>query len=68
MLREQLQQLTRQKLQAHMIPEEADDDERGDGEGAEPTLSLCTRTGKMAVGASENPHGASWRARTCARS
>ena len=53
MLREQLQQLTRQKLQAHMIPEEADDDERGDGEGAAPTLSLCTRTGKLNIGAED---------------
>ena len=53
MLREQLQQLTRQKLQAHMIPEEADDDERGDGEGAATTLSLCTRTGKLNIGAED---------------
>ena len=48
MLREQLQQLTRQKLQL-VIPEE-DDDEGADGENEAPTLSLCTRTGKMGAG------------------
>ena len=53
MLREQLQQLTRQKLQAHIIPEEADDDEGGDGEDEAATLSLCTRTGKMNTGADD---------------
>lgn len=43
MLREQLQQLTRQKLQL-VIPEE-DGEDRNDGEDNAPTLSLCTRNG-----------------------